>query len=221
MSIEERARRGAAKKEKRKAARAVRRRTTEPVGRQASSAGDAPAQPAGEPGRASVDHDALLKEWRQNAAPREDANFRFLRSLKLVDDPDEIDAVARELHGEFFGRIDCTRCANCCKTVAPGLNDEDIDRISARMNLSREAFIAAYLTTDPEAGGHRMKAVPCPFLGTDDRCTIYDVRPECCRSYPNTDREGFIWRTYKHASNTLICPAVYHIVSEMGQRGRQ
>src|SRR5262249_19776126 len=46
------------------------------------------------------DHDAILREWRENSARDEDANFRFLRSLKLVSDPERIDSLARELHQE-------------------------------------------------------------------------------------------------------------------------
>ena len=75
------------------------------------------------------DHDAMLRDWRENAARDEDANFRFLRSLKLVSDPERIDALARELHADAFARIDCTRCANCCKTMRPAFTDEDIDKL--------------------------------------------------------------------------------------------
>jgi Fe-S-cluster containining protein len=165
-----------------------------------------------------ADHDALLANWKKNAARRENANFRFLRRLKMVDDPDEIDALAHELHAEVFGRIDCTRCANCCKTMPPGLNDQDIERIAARQNMTRQAFIDAFLQVDPESPAEfLMKTIPCPFLGADDRCTIYDVRPESCRRFPNTDQEGFIGRSYQHTANTLTCPAVYHIVQRMRQ----
>jgi uncharacterized protein len=79
-----------------------------------------------------ADHDALLGEWKAQAARQEDANFRFLRSLKMVDDPEAIDQLAQALHAQIFDRIDCTRCANCCKTMAPGLNQQDIERIAAQ-----------------------------------------------------------------------------------------
>ena len=162
------------------------------------------------------DHDALLRNWKKNAARRENANFRFLRRLKMVDDPDEIDELARELHAEIFRRIDCTRCANCCKTMPPGLNDQDIERIAGQRSMTRQEFIDTFVQADPERPGRfLMKGIPCPFLAADDRCTIYEVRPECCRKFPHTDQEGFIWRSYQHTSNTLNCPAVYHIVQEM------
>lgn len=66
-----------------------------------------------------------------------------------------------------------------------------------------------------------MKETPCPFLGEDDRCTIYDVRPEDCRHFPHTDKKHFTQRVYQHASNTQVCPAVYYIVEEMRHRWRR
>jgi Fe-S-cluster containining protein len=167
------------------------------------------------------DHDALLQDWRENAAKDDDVNFRFLRSLKMVSDPERIDAQARELHEDAFRRIDCTRCANCCKTMPPAVTAEDSAAIAAYLGLSLEAFTAAYLEVDPEEGGQRMKATPCPFLGADDRCTIYAIRPAACREFPHTDKEGFIWRTYLHSANTRNCPAVYYIVKRMRQRKRR
>jgi Fe-S-cluster containining protein len=167
------------------------------------------------------DHDTMLRSWRENAARDEDTNFRFLRSLKMVSDPDRIDSLAREVHEETFARIDCTRCANCCKTKQPAFTDEDVTRIAAQLNLSEEEFVATYLETDPEEGGHRTKAAPCPFLGGDDRCTIYEVRPRACREFPHTDKEGFTSRVYLHTNNTLSCPAVYHIVKGLRRRRRR
>jgi Fe-S-cluster containining protein len=169
----------------------------------------------------NADHDTLLKSWRANAARDEDRNFRFLRSLKLVSDPERIDDLARHLHEEVFGKIDCTRCAHCCKTMEPGLTSEDIDRIAAHLRLTREELIAAYLVEDRDEGGYRMKTAPCPLLGPDDRCTIYAVRPQACREFPHTDKEGFTSRTFLHTANTLSCSAVYHIVKQMRQRRRR
>jgi Fe-S-cluster containining protein len=162
-------------------------------------------------------HDRLMRDWEKDAARREGRNFRFLRSLKVIPNPDDVDALARELHGEAFGQIDCTRCANCCKTMRPGVSDEDVERISARLGLSGEAFREAYLAVN-ELGEYEMKTVPCPFLGADDRCTIYEVRPEACREFPHTDKEGFTSRVYAHAANTPTCPAVFYIVEELRDR---
>jgi Fe-S-cluster containining protein len=167
------------------------------------------------------DHDAILQDWKDNAAKHEPTNFRFLRSLKVVSNPERIDALAANLHAEAFSQIDCTRCANCCKTIPPGVSTEDIQIISGHLGLPKEKFIESYLAVDPDEGGYRMKVTPCAFLGEDDRCTIYDVRPEACRQFPHTNKEDFTSRTHLHASNTEACPAVYYIVENMRQRLRR
>jgi Fe-S-cluster containining protein len=164
------------------------------------------------------DHDAIQQDWKENAAKHERANFRFLRSLKMVAHPERIDALAADLHTEAFEQIDCTRCAICCKTMPPGVSADDLGVIAGHLGLSREAFIETYLVIDPDEAGCLMKATPCPFLGEDDRCTIYDLRPEACRQFPHTDKKYFTSRAYQHASNTQTCPAVYYIVEEMRQR---
>ena len=89
------------------------------------------------------DHDALLRDWQKNAARQQEANYRFLRSLKMVRHPDRVDALAGELHEDAFARIDCTRCANCCKTMQPGFTAEDIARIAAHLGMAQEEFVAA------------------------------------------------------------------------------
>ena len=168
-----------------------------------------------------TEHDAILRDWRENASRNDDANFRFLRSLTMVSDPDRVDALARELHEEAFARIDCTRCANCCKTMPPAVSAEDVERIAGHLGVSREAFVADFLVADEEEGGYRIKAAPCPFLSDDDRCTIYAVRPRVCREFPHTDKEPFACRAYLHAANARSCPAVYYIIRRMRERMRR
>jgi hypothetical protein len=163
-----------------------------------------------------VDHESVVNDWRRNAAAHADANFDFLHSLKSSD-ARKTDALAGRLHREAFEIVDCTRCANCCKTMSVRLNREDIERIAGHLGMSPAEFAAKYLkpTDDDEL---EIVAKPCPFLGTDDRCTIYEVRPDCCRGYPHTDAKGFATRTMSHSANTLVCPAVFWIVEQMRER---
>ncbi|MCH7688204.1 MAG: YkgJ family cysteine cluster protein [Planctomycetes bacterium] len=42
-------------------------------------------------------------------------------------------------------------------------------------------FIETYLEADEDDVPYKARQLPCPFLGDDDRCTIYDVRPTVCR----------------------------------------
>jgi Fe-S-cluster containining protein len=162
-------------------------------------------------------HDALVVDWQENAKKHDDRNFRFLRSLKQKSFK-KVDRIALELHQEAFSIVDCTKCANCCRKLRPVFTDEDIDRIASHLGMAKEQFIAAYIERDEEQGRYRTKTTPCPFLGDDSRCTIYDVRPEKCQGYPFTDKPDFAFSTINHADNALVCPAVFYLVEQMKRR---
>jgi Fe-S-cluster containining protein len=164
------------------------------------------------------EHDELVQAWRQNAADEVEDHFRFLHGLKMVPSESRVDRVARELHDQTFAAIDCTRCSHCCRTLSPVLSKADIERMATHLGVSRQDFIATYVDVDPEDGQQRIRGLPCPFLGEDGRCGIYEHRPKACREYPYTDKKGFTGRTYLHTENTLSCPAVYHIVKRMARQ---
>ena len=63
-----------------------------------------------------------------------------------------------------------------------------------------------------------LKEAPCTFLGEDNSCFIYEVRPKACREYPHTDRKKFIQLTDLTLKNTGVCPAVFNMVEELKRR---
>ena len=166
---------------------------------------------------ANKTHDALVADWRENAEKHDDDNYRFLRGLKQKSFK-KVDGIALELHQEAFGIVDCTRCANCCRTLRIVVTDEDIPRIAGHLGMAPDEFITTYLERDEEKGHYRVRTTPCPFLGDDSKCTIYDVRPEKCRGYPFTDKPDFACRTMNHANNAVVCPAVFDLVEQMKRR---
>src|SRR5580698_6257446 len=119
----------------------------------------------------SPTHDALVADWQENAKKHDDQNYRFLRSLKQRSSK-KVDRIALELHQEAFSIVDCTKCANCCRTLRIVVTEEDVPRIASHLGMADEEFIAAYLERDEEAGRYRIKATPFPFLGGDNLCTI-------------------------------------------------
>jgi Fe-S-cluster containining protein len=162
-------------------------------------------------------HDDLVADWKANAKRHDDKNYQFLRSLKQRSF-EKVDRIALELHQEAFSIVDCTRCANCCRTMRIVVTHEDIPRIAKHLGMAPEEFIAAYLEQDKEYGGYRMKTTPCPFLADDNKCKIYDVRPEKCRGYPFTDKPDFPFMSITHANNAVVCPAVFYMVEQMKKR---
>ena len=123
----------------------------------------------------------------------------------------------QELHDEEFSRTNCLDCANCCKTTGPLFTQKDIERLSKHFRMKPGEFIDRYLRLDEE-NDYVLQQVPCPFLGVDNYCSVYEKRPKACREYPHTDRKDFHKISSITIKNTAICPAAFNIVEEMKRR---
>ncbi|MEM9362065.1 MAG: YkgJ family cysteine cluster protein [Bacteroidota bacterium] len=140
-------------------------------------------------------------------------NRKFFAKLKKKP-PKQLDYIMQELHEEEFKRTDCQNCGNCCKTTGPLFTQADIERIAKHLKLRPAKFIEAYLRLDEE-NDYVLKQVPCAFLGMDNFCAIYKVRPKACREFPHTNRKKFHQIANLTLKNVAICPAAYNIVEEM------
>jgi len=136
-----------------------------------------------------------LKKWKQSKSKDLDQKFH------AADEQE-------------FKKMDCLTCANCCKTTSPIFRDADIRRISKHLRMKEAQFISNYLKMDDESD-YVLQKSPCHFLGTDNKCDIYDVRPLACREYPHTDRKNMYQILDLTVQNTLICPAVSRIVQKI------
>ncbi len=159
----------------------------------------------------------LIEEWRKKAKQEYSANRTFLKKIKKSKGK-EWDTKAREQHEVAFSCIDCLQCANCCTTLGPRINPTDIRRMAKYLKMKESELVETYLQVDDE-GDHIMKSMPCPFLGADNYCSIYEARPKACREYPHTDMDKFASKPNLHALNTLTCPAAFHVVSALRQIG--
>ena len=83
----------------------------------------------------------------------------------------------------------CLQCgALCCKYVSVALlpGEADLLRQKAKeLGIERLEIISEAITP-PAVGEPRqvLYAAPCPFLGDDDLCRIYEHRPKHCQGYP-------------------------------------
>ena len=158
----------------------------------------------------------ILKNLPNKAKDTHKENKKFFAKLKQKP-PKHPDSLMQELHDEEFRRTDCLECANCCKTTGPLFTDKDIARISKHLKMKPQKFIKAYLRIDEE-NDYVLQSVPCTFLGPDNFCSIYDVRPKACREFPHTDRKKFQQISNLTLKNVAICPAAFNIVEEMKRR---
>jgi Fe-S-cluster containining protein len=150
------------------------------------------------------------------AEDRHKENKAFFTKLKKKP-PKQLDYIMQELHEEEFERTDCLKCANCCKTTGPLFTAKDIARIAKHFRLKEQQFIKTYLRLD-EDKDYVLKNVPCTFLGTDNYCSIYEVRPKACREFPHTDRKKFQQISDLTLKNVAMCPAAFNIVEAMKKR---
>ena len=158
----------------------------------------------------------ILNHLPQLAKDKHKENRNFFAKLKKKP-PKQLDYLMQELQEAEFQRTDCLECANCCKTTGPLFTDKDIERIAKHFRMKPSQFIAKFLRID-EDNDYVLKSVPCTFLGADNYCSIYEVRPKACREFPHTDRKKFQQISNLTLKNVAICPAAYNIVEEMKKR---
>lgn len=157
--------------------------------------------------------DEIIRELPQRAREKHAENKKFFAKLKKRP-PKNLDYIMQELHGQEFERTDCLSCANCCKTTGPLFTSTDVERIAKHFRMKPSQFIDEFLRVD-EDNDYVLQSVPCTFLGADNYCSIYDVRPKACREFPHTDRKKFQQIANLTMKNVAICPAAFNIVEEM------
>lgn len=157
-----------------------------------------------------------LENFRKESAARGRDNQQLLKSLKRHDER-RLDDVFHQAHEEVFEKMDCLECANCCKTTSPIFYQNDIERLARGLRMKPGDFITRYLRVD-EDKDFVLQSSPCPFLGQDNYCSVYEHRPKACREYPHTDRKKVIQildLTYK---NSMVCPAVLQMLDKVKER---
>ncbi|WP_118972414.1 YkgJ family cysteine cluster protein [Taibaiella koreensis] len=158
--------------------------------------------------RGTINLDQYSKTAREHAKAYKDFLKRAPRTGTLAQLP--------ALHEEAFSRIDCLSCANCCRNYSPRFKMPDIKRIAKRLRMKESAFIAAYLRMD-EDGDYVVTSAPCPFLGADNYCSIYEDRPRDCVRYPYTDEDVLLRQPNLTLKNAESCPAVFHVMERLLQ----
>jgi len=156
----------------------------------------------------------ILKNWEKKSAGQQKAYKQFLDRV----DKNKVLKALPDLHEEAFDRVDCLQCANCCKNYSPRFKTPDIKRISGHLRMKEGEFIHRYLEIDTE-GDYVLRSKPCAFLGADNFCSIYEVRPSDCRRFPYTDEDVLVKRRALTLKNSSFCPAVYFVLEKLLEKG--
>ncbi len=159
------------------------------------------------------DLEVLIQQLPQLAKDQRKSTNKFFQKLARRK-PKNLDIQVADLHEQVFEEIDCLDCANCCKTTSPIIRDIDVDRIATHLHIRPAVFVEKYLRMDDE-GDWVFRQAPCPFLDTENYCSIYEVRPKACKEYPHTNRKNFHQILNLTLKNYSICPAVFEIVNRL------
>lgn len=152
----------------------------------------------------------ILNSWEKKSAARQKDYKRFLHRAEKNEVLKKLPA----LHEEAFAQIDCLQCANCCKNYSPRFKTPDVKRISRHLKMRESEFIQKYLVVD-EDGDFVANTKPCPFLGDDNFCSIYEQRPSDCHRFPYTDEDVFIKRQSLTLKNSTFCPITYFVLEKL------
>jgi Fe-S-cluster containining protein len=153
---------------------------------------------------------SLPDNWKQKSTDHQKQYKQFLQRpdrkkvLKLLPD----------LHEAAFEKIDCLRCAACCKNYSPRFKTPDIKRLAKRLKMKEGAFIEAYLRLDSE-GDYVARNAPCPFLGEDNHCSVYEERPSDCHRFPYTNEDVLIDRPLITLKNSSFCPITFYVMEQL------
>ncbi len=160
----------------------------------------------------------LLTQHEENYQSQKKSLHRF---LKKFDDKTVtgINALVDEASDAAWAKVDCLSCANCCKVMTPTFTKADLKRISAHFRMSEKDFYNKWLETDKKNGDKVNRIQPCQFLNLDDnKCSIYEIRPEDCAKFPHFKRKPFADYNHIHKQNIEYCPATLTFITHLQEK---
>ena len=162
------------------------------------------------------DDDGLIRELprirrylRHNEA--EDARFGEFVKIRLNLPNAELDALVKTATDAVWSQIDCLTCGNCCKQLQIVIDERDIRRLAKRLGSSPAEVRRTYVARSEDDGTLHFKSSPCPFLGEDNACGVYEDRPQACRDFPYLHAGNFRHRVFVTLENAEICPIAFNV----------
>jgi len=154
-----------------------------------------------------------LVQIRLLGEKRREENSRFRSFMKSRDHSDRI---LRRVAEGIEEQIDCTQCANCCKTSTTEVTERDIEKLARHLHTTREQFLADYTMIEEDEGrpARVLKftdGAGCVFL-EGNLCTVYEARPGICQRYPHVVRGAgsIASRMWSFVDRAAVCPIVYN-----------
>lgn len=149
-------------------------------------------------------------------------DFEVLKhQLQLIDHIDDahLDAWVESIAAPIMAAIDCTQCGNCCRSLHVYLTPEDAEMLADGLGTSAQAVTDQLV--DRESAQRvdewgMMRTQPCPLLN-GKLCTVYDHRPQTCRTYPALTPD-FRWVMDFLIGGTHLCPIITNTLCAVMER---
>ena len=147
-----------------------------------------------------------LSRIQKLSEERDSENWEFRSWLKQYA-PDDINGLVKALSQKYFALIDCTQCANCCRSLHVEFKKSELHAIAKTLGQSIEAF-------QKQSMSEGKVNPPCPMLN-GKLCSIYEDRPDVCRSFPHLEKPRFTTRLIGVIDNLSVCPIVFNAFEEL------
>jgi uncharacterized protein len=156
-----------------------------------------------------------LKSFKQKVKLNKRA-FRYFLTRLENKPPRGLDKIPEAVAPEVWKEVDCLSCANCCKSMTPTFTVKDIKRISAHFDMTPNEFKDKWLMYEKRDEDWQNKKQPCQFLNlADNKCSIYEIRPEDCAGFPHLTKKKMTDYMHVHRQNLEYCPATFKMVEKM------
>ena len=134
--------------------------------------------------------------------------------LELYEDvsDEQVDAWVDRVAQPIVDAIDCTQCANCCRSLDVYLTQDDAERLSKGCDISLDSIetVIDHESARKVKEWGKFQAKPCGFL-KGKLCSVYEHRPETCRTYPALTPD-FRWTMDDTIEGASICPIIYNVL---------
>lgn len=121
------------------------------------------------------------------------------------------------LEGIVPFRFDCHRCGRCCTTGSGHvwLEDGEAEAMAARLGMELEAFERMHVRTVADDSGELRRSLRernegnggrCTLLEGSNACTVYEDRPNHCRTFPYWD--GVLQTEVGFEAARATCPGI-------------
>ena len=125
---------------------------------------------------------------------------------------EQIDAWVDGVAEPIVEAIDCTQCANCCRSLDVYVTEDDAKRLTDGFHVALDNIdtVIDHESAEKVKEWGKFKAKPCGFLN-GKLCSVYEDRPETCRTYP-VFTPDFRWMMDDTIEGASICPIIFNML---------